>query len=142
MSGTVSCGKLGSGEVYRINDCRMISLRGYTPDEEIGKVVEVKKLFCSGGSYFSWSSLGPNHATDLTMSAQKQFRFKDKSDGRFFWNRMLHLPYIRAGVDTPSWLIRVMFGSVEIRTVYVGSKQARAVVISRLSSERAGTRSD
>ena len=29
---------------------------------------------------------------------------------------------------------------VEIRTVYVGSKQAKAAVISRLSSERAGTR--
>ena len=67
-------------------------------------------------------------------------RFKDKSDGRFFWNRMLHLPYIRAGVEPGAWLLRVMFGSVEIRTVYVGSKQARAAVISRLSSERAGTR--
>ena len=33
-----------------------------------------------------------------------------------------------------------MCGSVEIRTVYVGSKQAKAAVISRLSSERAGTR--
>ena len=44
------------------------------------------------------------------------------------------------GADTSSWLLRVMFGSVEIRTVYVGSKQARAAVISRLSSERAGTR--
>ena len=69
-------------------------------------------------------------------------RFKDKSDGRFFWNRMLHLPYIRAGVEPGAWLLRVMFGSVEIRTVYVGSKQARAAVISRLSSERAGTRCD
>ena len=126
--------------MYRINDVKMISLRGYSPDEELSKVAEARKLFCGGGSYFSWSSLGPNHAIDLTMSAQKQYRFPNKSDGRFFWNRMLHLPYIRSGADTSSWLLRVMFGSVEIRTVYVGSKQARAAVISRLSSERAGTR--
>ena len=33
-----------------------------------------------------------------------------------------------------------MFGSVEVRTVYVGAKQAKAVLISRLSNERAGTR--
>ena len=33
-----------------------------------------------------------------------------------------------------------MCGSVEVRTVYVGSRQAKAAVISRLSSERAGTR--
>ena len=39
--GTVSCGKLGGGEVYRINDCKLISLRGYSPDEEIGKVMGV-----------------------------------------------------------------------------------------------------
>ena len=38
------------------------------------QVVEVRKLFCGGGSYFSWSSLGPAHAVDLTMSAQKQYR--------------------------------------------------------------------
>ena len=31
-------------------------------------------------------------------------------------------------------------GSVDIKTVYVGSRQAKAAVISRLSSERAGTR--
>jgi hypothetical protein len=35
-----------------------------------------------------------------------------------------------------------MFGSIEIRTVYVGAKQAKAAVISRLSNERAGTRSE
>lgn len=44
------------------------------------------------------------------------------------------------GINTDDWLLRVMCGSVEIRTVYVGSKQAKAAVISRLSSERAGTR--
>ena len=140
VTGCVSSGKLGGGEVYRLTDCKMISLRGYSPDEEIGKVVEVRKLLTSGGSYFSWSSQGPDHAMDLTMSAQKHHRFPSKSDGRFFWNRMLHLPYVRSGVDTTTWLLRVMVGSVEIRTVYVGSKQARAVIISRLSSERAGTR--
>ena len=140
VTGCVSSGKLGGGEVYRLTDCKMISLRGYSPDEEIGKVVEVRKLLTSGGSYFSWSSQGPDHAMDLTMSAQKHHRFPKMSDGRFFWNRMLHLPYVRSGVDTTTWLLRVMVGSVEIRTVYVGSKQARAVIISRLSSERAGTR--
>lgn len=53
---------------------------------------------------------------------------------------MFHVPFIRHGVDCDNWLIKVMCGSVEIRTVYVGSQQAKASVISRLSSERAGTR--
>ena len=53
---------------------------------------------------------------------------------------MLYIPFIRYGIDGNEWLLKVMCGSIEIRTVYVGSKQAKAVVISRLSSERAGTR--
>ena len=53
---------------------------------------------------------------------------------------MFHIPFIRHGISASDWLIKVMCGSVEIRTVYVGSKQAKAAVISRLSSERAGTR--
>jgi len=53
---------------------------------------------------------------------------------------MLHIPFIRHGVDCQRWLLKLTCGSVEIRTVYVGSKQAKAAVISRLSSERAGTR--
>ena len=53
---------------------------------------------------------------------------------------MFHIPFIRHGINCDDWLLKVMCGSVEIRTVYVGSKQAKACVISRLSSERAGTR--
>lgn len=44
------------------------------------------------------------------------------------------------GVNTSVWLLRTMCGSVEVRTVYAGSRQARAVIVSRLSCERAGTR--
>lgn len=58
----------------------------------------------------------------------------------FYRNRMLHIHLLRFGVDTSQWLLKAMCGSVEIRTVYVGHRQARAVLMSRLSCERAGTR--
>lgn len=44
------------------------------------------------------------------------------------------------GVSTSEWCLQLMCGSVELRTVYVGAQQARTVLISRLSCERAGTR--
>jgi len=53
---------------------------------------------------------------------------------------MLHIHMLRYGVDCSFWLLKAMCGSVEIRTVYAGSRQARAAIISRLSCERAGTR--
>ena len=43
-------------------------------------------------------------------------------------------------INPENWLVRMMCGGVEIRTLYVGAKQARACLISRLSGERAGTR--
>lgn len=55
-------------------------------------------------------------------------------------NRSLHIHLQRFGIDCSQWLLRIMCGAVEIKTVYVGKTQAKACIISRLSSERAGTR--
>lgn len=44
------------------------------------------------------------------------------------------------GVKTSDWTVKAMCGCVEMRTVYVGHRQGKAVIISRLSSERVGTR--
>ncbi|XP_059090202.1 synaptojanin-1-like isoform X2 [Tigriopus californicus] len=135
VTGCVSAGKIGTSEIYRVTNVVMISMRNLPQDEE--KVTEIKKLLCCGAFYFAWS----HHDTpiDLTLSTQKAVKFA-KTDNRFFWNRMCHIPFIRHGINCQDWLLKVMCGSVEIRTVYVGSRQAKAVVISRLSSERAGTR--
>ena len=43
-------------------------------------------------------------------------------------------------VDCSVWLLNIMCGGIELKTVYAGAKQAKAMVISRLSCERAGTR--
>lgn len=136
VTGCVSVGKLAGSEVYRVTDVKMVGLRGYSPDEE--KVQEVKKLLMSGSGYFAWAA-GQEQPIDLTLCAQRAHKYAEP-DNRFLWNRMLHLPYIRAGIETSAWLCKIMFGSIEIRTVYVGAKQAKAAVISRLSNERAGTR--
>ncbi|XP_047357885.1 synaptojanin-1 isoform X3 [Vespa velutina] len=82
---------------------------------------------------------GQQECLDITLSAQKRSK-STTTDNRFFWNRMLHIHLLRYGVDTSQWLLKAMCGSVEIRTVYVGHRQARAVLVSRLSCERAGTR--
>ena len=55
-------------------------------------------------------------------------------------NRSLLTFMKRFGVDCSKWLFRVMCGSVDIQTIYGGDKQAKLVLISRLSCERAGTR--
>ena len=67
-------------------------MRGYQPDEE--KVAEIKKLLCCGTFYFAWSNVSGEKPIDLTLSAQKSIKY-DQTDNRFFWNRMLYIPFIR-----------------------------------------------
>ena len=55
-------------------------------------------------------------------------------------NRALLAPLIHYGIDCDHWMLRLMCGSVEMKTLYCGRHQARACLISRFGCERAGTR--
>lgn len=135
VTGCISVGKLMDSEVFRITQTNFVSLRNQPQDEE--RISEVRRLLNSGTFYFSWSSSG--EAFDITLCAQRR-KLTSNTDNRFFWNRMLHIHLLRFSVNTSHWVLKAMCGSVEIRTVYVGHRQARACIISRLSCERAGTR--
>lgn len=136
VTGCVSVGKINDNEIFKITQTSFLSLRNHSQDEEL--ISDIKKLLNSGTFYFSRST-SVSSTFDLTLCAQRQC--KDAvTDNRFFWNRMLHIYFIRFEIDTPTWLMKIMCGNVEIRTVYIRNKQARAVIISRLSCERAGTR--
>ncbi|XP_012277310.1 synaptojanin-1 [Orussus abietinus] len=136
VTGCFSVGKIGETEIFRITQTHFVPMH-YTQGNE-DRVSEVRKVLNSGTFYFSWSA-GQQDALDITLGVQRRYR-STTTDNRFFWNRMLHIHLLRYGVNTSQWLLKAMCGSVEIRTVYVGHRQARAVVVSRLSCERAGTR--
>ncbi|GAB1601830.1 synaptojanin-1-like isoform X2 [Argonauta hians] len=122
-------------EVFRITGTTFIPLQSQNAEEE--KINEIRKLLSSGTFYFSWSTT--NYLWDLTLCAQRQFQQCD-TDNRFFWNKTLHVHLDRFGVSCTEWLLKIISGGVEIRTIYAGDKQAKACLISRLSCERAGTR--
>ncbi|KAL1138649.1 hypothetical protein AAG570_008711 [Ranatra chinensis] len=135
VTGCISLGKIADSEIFRIMQTTFVSLRKQTHGEE--HISEVRKLLNSGTFYFSWS---PNsEPLDITLCAQRREK-TNSTDNRFFWNRTMHLHLMRFGVDCSQWLLKAMCGSVEIRTVYVGHIQAKAIIISRMSSERTGTR--
>ncbi|XP_028034251.1 synaptojanin-1 [Bombyx mandarina] len=138
ITGCSSVGKVGDLEVFKITQTQFLPLFYQSQGDD--KVSEVRKLINSGTFYFSWYS-GKNNDNlfDLTLCAQRKSKGANP-DNRFFWNRTLYIHLIRYGIDCDEWLTRAMCGSVEIRTIYVGHRQARAVLVSRLSCERAGTR--
>ncbi|XP_051541839.1 LOW QUALITY PROTEIN: synaptojanin-1-like [Myxocyprinus asiaticus] len=134
-TGCSSVGKVQDSEVFRVTGTDFVSLNNDPSDED--RIADVRKVLNSGNFYFAWSSTGVS--LDLSLNAHRRIR-EDISDNRFFWNQSLHLHLKHYGVNCDDWLLRLMCGGVEIRTIYAGHKQAKACVISRLSSERAGTR--
>ncbi|CAK1540447.1 unnamed protein product [Leptosia nina] len=138
VTGCSSVGKVGDTEVFKITQSQFLPLFYQSQGED--KVSEVRKLLNSGTFYFSWNTgKTTDNLFDLTLCAQRKGKGASH-DNRFFWNRTLFIHLIRFGIDCEDWLTRAMCGSVEIRTIYVGHRLARAVLISRLSCERAGTR--
>ncbi|XP_016348968.1 synaptojanin-1-like isoform X7 [Sinocyclocheilus anshuiensis] len=135
VTGCSSVGKVQDSEVFRVTGTDFVSLKNDPSDED--RISDVRKVLNSGNFYFAWSSTGVS--LDLSLNAHRRIR-EDTSDNRFFWNQSLHLHLKHYGVNCDDWLLRLMCGGVEIRTIYAGHKQAKACVISRLSSERAGTR--
>lgn len=154
VTGCFSVGRIGDTEIFRVTQTQFVSLQHQQQQQQSSgedRIGEVRKVLNSGTFYFSsnhsnttsssssGTGTGIARTFDLTLCAQRRFRTAEP-DTRFFWNRMLFTHPMRFGVDTGFWLLRCMCGSVEVRTVYAGSRQARAAIISRLSCERAGTR--
>ncbi|XP_047183476.1 synaptojanin-1 isoform X4 [Scophthalmus maximus] len=135
VTGCSSVGKVQDSEVFRVTQTDFISLKNDPGDED--RIAEVRKVLSSGHFYFAWSSSGIS--MDLSLNAHRRI-LEDTTDNRFFWNQSLHLHLKHYGVNCDDWLLRLMCGGVEIRTIYAGHKQAKACIFSRLSSERAGTR--
>ncbi|XP_073524403.1 synaptojanin-1 isoform X2 [Phyllobates terribilis] len=135
VTGCMSVGKIQDSEVFRVTSTEFITLRMDPTDED--RISEVRKVLNSGSFYFAWSSTGVS--MDLSLNAHRSTQ-EQRTDNRFFWNQSLHLHLKHYGVNCDDWLLRLMCGGVEIRTIYAAHKQAKACIISRLSCERAGTR--
>jgi len=135
VTGCQSVGKISDAEIFKITQTTFVSLSKQQSDDYAS---EVRKLLNSGSFYFS-RYMSQEVRFDLTLCAQRQWN-NCVPDNRFFWNRNLHVYFIHFGISTTQWLMKIVCGSIEIKTVYARHKQARIAIISRLSCRRAGTR--
>ncbi|KAM9383339.1 synaptojanin-2 [Phaethornis superciliosus] len=134
VTGCTSVGKILDAEVYKITATDFCPLQEETKEEE--RVTALKKILNTGMFYFSWPNTGSNF--DLTVRAQKQGDNHYESGNSFFWNQLLHVPFKHYQVNCSDWLLKVICGIVDIRTVYASHQKGKACLISRISCERAG----
>eukprot|EP00111_Clytia_hemisphaerica_P009128 TCONS_00026809-protein len=137
VTGCTSIGKIGSTDIFRISNCSYVAFQEPHPVDS--RINDVQKLLMNGCFYFPMNHPDEPYNFNLLLSVQRQQESKDP-DNRFFWNRNMHDYLYRFGIDCARWFVKIICGGVEIRTIYVGAKQAKACLISRLSCERAGTR--
>ncbi|XP_068087951.1 synaptojanin-2 isoform X2 [Hyperolius riggenbachi] len=137
VSGCSSVGRILDTEIYKITATEFCPIQEETKEEE--RVTSLRKILNSGMFYFSWPNAGSNF--DLTVRAQKQASdCSNELANWFFWNRLLHVPLKHYQVNCSDWLLKVICGGVEIRTVYASHRKAKACLISRISCVRAGAR--
>ncbi|XP_017781797.1 PREDICTED: synaptojanin-1-like [Nicrophorus vespilloides] len=137
VTGCSSIGKLAETEIFRISQTHFIPLNHEQSEEHIA---DLRKLLNSGAFYFSWPLKAKSTPpVDLTLCAQRKLR-TSVTDNRFFWNRMLLVHLVKYRIDCSPWVLKIMCGFVEMKTVYLGHRKALAAIISRLSCERTGTR--
>ncbi|KAJ6664553.1 hypothetical protein lerEdw1_006126 [Lerista edwardsae] len=134
VTGCASLGKILDAEVFRITATEFCPLQEETKEED--RVAALKKILNSGMFYFSWPNAGSNF--DLTVRAQKQVDDNYGTGNSFFWNQLLHVPFKHYQVNCSDWLLKVICGVVDVRTLYASHKKAKACLISRISCERAG----
>lgn len=108
---------------------------------------QLKKLFSSGRFFFCVdTSHGSEHlvlsAHNLTRNVQDQFGGGQRWSPKpfFCWSYRMWQEVERHGIYCPDWLLTVIRGAVEIRTVFVGAVQAKVVLVSRLACGRTGRR--
>lgn len=82
VTGCTSVGKIGTTDVFRINNCSYVGLQ--EPHALDNRINDVQKLLMSGCFYFPLNLPGDEYPFDLLLSTQKQQEQKEP-DSRFFW---------------------------------------------------------
>nr|ODN99773.1 inositol/phosphatidylinositol phosphatase [Cryptococcus depauperatus CBS 7855] len=155
-SRTPSC-RLLSHPIYLAKDYRLLPLSPLSTSAAIMEHPVEKELIGlveqglkSGRFWFSYD-------WDLTNSLQRQDQLKagltnegkkwplwKRADERFFWNKFLSSRMIdlteNGGIDLSRFILPVMYGSVELRSANLDSRDLLFLLISRRSRYRAGTR--
>uniref|UniRef100_A0A183C0F4 Phosphatidylinositol-3-phosphatase SAC1 n=1 Tax=Globodera pallida TaxID=36090 RepID=A0A183C0F4_GLOPA len=145
VKSVLSVGQLFNCDLHKITNVQFVPLHGassqnQTSEQIDARVVEMQKFLSAGIFYFSSSTKQNNY--DLTHSLQRRQEKGDRSrsDFRFYWNRTLFYPFERFDVPVDNWLVKIICGSVLVRTIYVGHRTAKVALISRLSCDYVGTR--
>lgn len=151
-----SC-RLLSHPIYLANDYRLLPISPLSTSSAILEHPVEKELISLVEQGLKSSKLWFSYGWDLTNSLQRQQEIDLKlsqsgeqwpawrrADERFFWNRFLMdkmIDVTESGeADLSRFILPIMYGSIELRSSTLNSRDLLFLLISRRSRYRAGTR--
>ncbi|KAG7099546.1 hypothetical protein E1B28_001380 [Marasmius oreades] len=143
-------GNLMGQEVYRASDFDILPLNStlniHNPPHPVeAHLLALLKSHLNGGAFYF------SYGWDMTRRLQAQYENREKdvdralwevADDRFFWNRFLQRRLIEASTkqDLSGYILPVIYGTFDIRPVFLHGARMELCLISRRSRFRPGTR--
>ncbi|ESK98224.1 phosphoinositide phosphatase [Moniliophthora roreri MCA 2997] len=150
ITGRESLGSIMGNDVYRASDFDILPLNPnvnvYNPPHPVeAHLLALLRSHLNGGVFIF------SYGWDMTRRLQAQHESQEKdvsralweaADDRFFWNRFLQTRLIEASgkQDLSGYILPVIYGTFDIRPVFMHGTRMEFCLISRRSRFRSGTR--
>ncbi|KIJ68632.1 hypothetical protein HYDPIDRAFT_24893 [Hydnomerulius pinastri MD-312] len=150
MTGREHRARLMGHDVYRAADFDILPLNSNVsvqspPHPVEGHLLALVRAHLLGGCFLF------SYGWDLSRRLQAQWNEREEdekaalweqADDRFFWNKFLQSRLIDTDIaqDLSPYILPVIYGTFDIRTVYIHGHRIQLCLISRRSRYRAGTR--
>ncbi|KAL0576576.1 Phosphoinositide phosphatase sac1 [Marasmius crinis-equi] len=143
-------GSLMGHEIYKASDFDILPLNPTVNVQNPPHPVEAH-LLALLRSHLNSSVFYFSYGWDLTRRLQAQYETREKdvdralwevADDRFFWNRYMQTKLIEASFnqDLGAYILPVIYGTFDIRPVFLQGTRMELCLISRRSRFRSGTR--
>ncbi|KAJ3973453.1 SacI homology domain-containing protein [Lentinula raphanica] len=143
-------GRLCGNDIYRASDFDILPLNPNVnvlnpPHPVEGHLLALLRSHLQSGNFLF------SYGWDLTRRLQVQWEsrnvdsskgFWEVADDRFFWNKFLQTRFIESSEkqDLGSFILPVIYGTFDVRLIFINGRHMQLALISRRSRYRAGTR--
>ncbi|KAF5384682.1 hypothetical protein D9757_006227 [Collybiopsis confluens] len=150
LTGREPLGRLSGHDIFRATDFDILPLNPNAPVLSPPHPVEAH-LLALLRSHLKASNFLYSYTWDMTRRLQAQLENQNTdsnkglfevADDRFFWNKFLQSKFIESSQkqDLSHYILPVIYGTFDVRSLFIHGRHMQLALISRRSRYRAGTR--
>ncbi|KAF9073776.1 SacI homology domain-containing protein [Rhodocollybia butyracea] len=143
-------GRLAGHDIFRASDFDILPLNpnvtlSSPPHPVEAHLLALLRSHLQGGHFlfsYGWDMTRRLQAQWETQHADSSKGFWEVADDRFFWNKFLQTKFIESSgkQNLSNYILPVIYGTFDVRSVFIHGRHMQLALISRRSRYRAGTR--